>query len=93
MPVINKEEMKKPFFLFDLPLAFGCRYRWKVIYDHKHKGNSRMPNWRDGRPAFVAWVAPLGSQRGMVGRCLSPGADQVELIDLRTNESYPMEAH
>ena len=92
MPAFNKEEMKKkPFFLFDLPLVCECRYPSKVFHDHKHKGNGRMPVWETGDPHSLLGLLPLGSEKGMVGRCLSPDADQVELVDLRTNESHPME--
>lgn len=44
-----------------------------------------------GDPHSLLGLLPLGSEKGMVGRCLSPDADQVELVDLRTNESHPME--
>ena len=44
-----------------------------------------------GDPHSLLGLLPLGSEKGMVGRCLSPDADQVELVDLRTNDSHPME--
>ena len=51
-----------------------------------------MPTLADERPAFVAWVAPSWLAEGYGWTLFVTGADQVELIDLRTNDSYPMGA-
>jgi 1,4-alpha-glucan branching enzyme len=44
-----------------------------------------------GDPHSVLGLHPLGSGKGMVARCLSPAADRVELIDLRTHDTHPFE--
>lgn len=46
---------------------------------------------KTGDPHAMLGLHSLGSGKGMVARCLSPAADCVELVDLRTHDRYPME--
>ena len=44
-----------------------------------------------GDPHSMLGLNLLGSSQGIVARCLSPSAERVELIDLRTHDAHPME--
>jgi len=43
-----------------------------------------------GDPHSMLGLNLLGSGQGLVVRCLSPSAERVELIDLRTHDAHPM---
>jgi len=91
MPVFNKEEMKKQWFLFYLPLVSGWPYDSALTMIINAREIDACLSGEIGDPHSVLGLHSLGVGKGMVARCLSPSADRVELVDLRTRDRYPMD--
>tara|TARA_B100001057_G_scaffold88582_1_gene84708 strand:+ start:2682 stop:4964 length:2283 start_codon:yes stop_codon:yes gene_type:complete len=91
MPVFNKEEMKKQWFLFYLPLVSEWPYDSVLTMIINTREIDACLSGEIGDPHSVLGLHSLGVGKGMVARCLSPAADRVELVDLRTRDRYPMD--